>query len=80
VDASDRLLLTTAMRRTNSTPYLPSAVAALFAYAVVQTLQPEDRYGRLFAACAGVFLVERFFGALTAGSRTASTGSAARSF
>mgnify|MGYP000465735799 CR=1 FL=1 len=32
-------------------------VAALFAYAVVQTLQPEDRYGRLFAAYAGLFLV-----------------------
>ena len=32
-------------------------VAALFGYAAVQTLQPEDRYGRLFAAYAGVFLV-----------------------
>jgi small multidrug resistance family-3 protein len=32
-------------------------VAALSAYAVVQTFQPEDRYGRLFAAYAGVFLV-----------------------
>ena len=29
----------------------------LFGYAVVQTLQPEDRYGRLFAAYAGVFLI-----------------------
>jgi small multidrug resistance family-3 protein len=31
--------------------------ASLFAYAVVQTFQPEDRYGRLFAAYAGVFLI-----------------------
>jgi small multidrug resistance family-3 protein len=30
---------------------------ALLAYAVVQTLQTEDRYGRLYAAYAGVFLV-----------------------
>jgi small multidrug resistance family-3 protein len=30
---------------------------ALLAYAVVQTLQAEDRYGRLYAAYAGVFLV-----------------------
>jgi hypothetical protein len=28
-----------------------------FGYAAVQTLQPEDRYGRLFAAYAGVFLI-----------------------
>jgi drug/metabolite transporter superfamily protein YnfA len=26
-------------------------------YAAVQTLQPEDRYGRLFAGYAGVFLI-----------------------
>jgi small multidrug resistance family-3 protein len=32
-------------------------VASLFAYAVVQTFQPEDRYGRLFAAYAGLFLI-----------------------
>lgn len=30
---------------------------ALLAYAVVQTFQPEDRYGRLYAAYAAVFLV-----------------------
>ncbi len=44
--------------RTGSTPLLALAgVAALLAYAAVQTLQPEDRYGRLFAAYAGVFLI-----------------------
>jgi small multidrug resistance family-3 protein len=44
--------------RTGATPVLALvALAALFGYAVVQTLQPEDRYGRLFAAYAGVFLV-----------------------
>jgi len=44
--------------RTGATPLLaPVAVAALFGYAVVQTLQEEDRYGRLFAAYAGVFLI-----------------------
>jgi small multidrug resistance family-3 protein len=44
--------------RTDSPPFLALVgVASLFAYAVVQTLQPEDRYGRLFAAYAGVFLV-----------------------
>ena len=32
-------------------------LAALFGYAVVQTLQPESRYGRVYAAYAGVFLV-----------------------
>jgi small multidrug resistance family-3 protein len=32
-------------------------VAALFGYAAVQTLHPEDRYGRLFAAYAGFFLI-----------------------
>lgn len=32
-------------------------LAALFGYAVVQTYQPETRYGRVFAAYAGVFLV-----------------------
>ena len=32
-------------------------LSALFAYAVVQTYQPEDRYGRVFAAYAGVFLI-----------------------
>lgn len=32
-------------------------LAALFAYAAVQTLQPETRYGRVYAAYAGVFLV-----------------------
>ena len=44
--------------RTDSPPLLAlTGAAALFAYAVVQTLQPEDRYGRLFAAYAGVFLI-----------------------
>lgn len=44
--------------RTDSPPLLALVgIASLFAYAVVQTLQPEDRYGRLFAAYAGVFLV-----------------------
>jgi small multidrug resistance family-3 protein len=32
-------------------------VALLFAYGVVQTYQPEGRYGRVFAAYAGVFLL-----------------------
>ena len=32
-------------------------LAALLGYAVVQTLQPESRYGRVYAAYAGVFLV-----------------------
>lgn len=44
--------------RTDSPPLLAlGGVAALFGYAVVQTLQPEDRYDRLFAAYAGVFLI-----------------------
>ena len=38
-------------------------LAALFGYPVVQTLQPESRYGRVFAAYAGVFLM----GALSCG-------------
>lgn len=52
---------------------------ALFAYAVVETLQPEDRYGRLFAAYAGVFLIGALLWdwASTATSPTARTGSAA---
>jgi small multidrug resistance family-3 protein len=32
-------------------------LAALLGYAVVQTLQPESRYGRVYAAYAGIFLV-----------------------
>jgi small multidrug resistance family-3 protein len=32
-------------------------IAALVAYAVVQTYQPQTRYGRVYAAYAGVFLV-----------------------
>lgn len=48
--------------RTDGTPLLvPVALGALFGYAVVQTLQPEDRYGRLFAAYAGVFLIGALF-------------------
>lgn len=44
--------------RTDAPPLLALVgMASLFAYAVVQTFQPEDRYGRLFAAYAGVFLV-----------------------
>ena len=44
--------------RTGATPLLALVgLAALFAYAVVQTLQPETRYGRVFAAYAGVFLI-----------------------
>ena len=34
-----------------------AGVAALVAYAVVQTYQPADRYGRVYAAYAGVFLI-----------------------
>ena len=42
--------------RTGATPVLALVgLAALFAYAVVQTLQPEGRYGRVLAASAGVF-------------------------
>ena len=44
--------------RLGATPLLALAgLAALFAYAVVQTYQPEDRYGRVYAAYAGVFLI-----------------------
>ncbi len=44
--------------RTGATPALVLVgVAALLAYAVVQTYQPEDRYGRVYAAYAGVFLI-----------------------
>jgi small multidrug resistance family-3 protein len=32
-------------------------VVALFGYAVVQTLQPQNAYGRIYAAYAGVFLI-----------------------
>jgi small multidrug resistance family-3 protein len=45
-------------RRLGSSMWLAGiGLAALFAYAVVQTFQPEDRYGRLYAAYAGVFLI-----------------------
>jgi small multidrug resistance family-3 protein len=44
--------------RDDATPVLAViGVVALFGYAVVQTLQPDDHYGRVFAAYAGVFLV-----------------------
>ncbi len=44
--------------RAGATPLLALVgLAALFGYAVVQTLQPESRYGRVFAAYAGVFLI-----------------------
>lgn len=32
-------------------------VLALLAYALIQTFQPQDRYGRIYAAYAGVFLL-----------------------
>ncbi len=44
--------------RGGATPLLvPVALAAPFGYAAVQTLQPEHRYGRLFAGYAGIFLI-----------------------
>lgn len=44
--------------RGGETPLLaPAACALLLGYAAVQTLQPEDRYGRLFAGYAGMFLI-----------------------
>ena len=36
--------------------FVPAGVALLFAYAVVQSLQPQG-FGRIYAAYAGVFLV-----------------------
>ena len=36
---------------------VPLGLAALLAYAVVQTYQPEIRFGRVYAAYAGVFLL-----------------------
>jgi small multidrug resistance family-3 protein len=36
---------------------VPIGLAALLAYAVVQTYQPEIRFGRVYAAYAGVFLL-----------------------
>lgn len=36
---------------------LPVGMGALLLYAVVQTYQPETRFGRLYAAYAGVFLL-----------------------
>ena len=45
-------------RRLDASAWLILAgLAALLAYAVVQTYQPEDRFGRLYAAYAGVFLI-----------------------
>jgi small multidrug resistance family-3 protein len=45
-------------RRAGATPALVAVGAALLlGYAIVQTYQPETRYGRLYAAYAGVFLV-----------------------
>ncbi len=44
--------------RGGATPLLGAAACALLlGYAAVQTLQPEDRYGRLFAGYAGMFLI-----------------------
>jgi len=51
-------------RRMDASAWLvPVGIAALFGYALVQTFQPEVRFGRLFAAYAGVFLL----GAMTWG-------------
>lgn len=36
---------------------IPIGLTALFVYALVQTYQPETRFGRLYAAYAGVFLL-----------------------
>jgi small multidrug resistance family-3 protein len=45
-------------RRAGAAPALIAVgAAALLAYAVVQTFQSQNRYGRLYAAYAGVFLV-----------------------
>ncbi|MGH2709018.1 MAG: YnfA family protein [Actinomycetota bacterium] len=45
--------------RREGAPLVAVAVGLLLllAYALVQTLQPEVRYGRVYAAYAGVFLV-----------------------
>jgi len=45
-------------RRVGASIWLvPIGLAALLAYAVVQTYQPEASFGRLYAAYAGVFLL-----------------------
>jgi small multidrug resistance family-3 protein len=45
-------------RRTGGPDVLVAVGAlALLAYAAIQTFQPEDRYGRVYAAYAAVFLV-----------------------
>lgn len=45
-------------RRLGASGWLvPLGAAALFGYALIQTFQPEIRFGRLFAAYAGVFLL-----------------------
>gem|GEM_PF-4824552 len=36
---------------------VPIGLTALFVYATVQTYHPETEFGRLYAACAGVFLL-----------------------
>ena len=36
---------------------IPAGLGALFAYAVVQTFQDTARFGRVYAAYAGVFLL-----------------------
>ncbi len=36
---------------------VPIGLAALFAYAIVQTYQPETSFGRIYAAYAGFFLI-----------------------
>jgi hypothetical protein len=62
--------------RTDSPPFLAFVgIASLFAYAVVQTLQPEDRYGRLSPPTPASFSSARSCGAggSTAGNPTVST-------
>lgn len=45
-------------RRLGATIWLvPLGIGALFAYAVVQTYQPEVTFGRLYAGYAGMFLL-----------------------
>jgi small multidrug resistance family-3 protein len=49
------------LRADASSVLIPLGLAALLGYAAIQTLQSEDRYGRLYAAYAGVFLVGATF-------------------
>ena len=50
---------------------------ALLGYAVIQTYQPESKYGRVYAAYAGIFLVgAMLWGGIDGTHPTASTSSA----